>query len=78
MRPRCRADGVVLAVLEVLRARCAGEDVIARIVLARARLVVEGSTVDELLLGDPHGVGRRDAGVQVPGRRVVDGCDAPT
>jgi hypothetical protein len=42
-------------VFEILRALCAGEDVIARIVFARARLVVEGSTVDDL----PHGVGRR-------------------
>ena len=41
---------MVLAVLELLRARGAGEDVIARIVVARARLVVEGSTVDELLV----------------------------
>ena len=49
VRPRCRAGGIVLAVLEILRARGAGEDVIARIVFVRARLVVEGSTVDELL-----------------------------
>ena len=33
-----------------------GEDVVARIVIARARLVVEGSTVDELLVGDPMGL----------------------
>ncbi len=60
MRPRRRADGVVLAVFEILRALCAGDDVIARIVLARARPVVEGSTVNELLVGDgdPHVVGR--------------------
>ncbi len=51
MGPRCRAGGVVLllAVFEILRARGAGEDVIARIVFARARLVVEGSAVDQLL-----------------------------
>ncbi len=45
VRPRSRAGGIVLAVLEILRARGAGEDVIARIVFVRARLVVEGSTV---------------------------------
>ena len=61
--------------LEILRARGAGEDVIARIVFVRARLEVEGSTVDELLVGDPHGVGGRDVEVQIPGRRVVDGGD---
>ncbi len=74
MCPRCREGGVVLAVFEVLRARCAGEDVIARIVFARAR--DEGSMVDQLLVGDPRGVGGRDVEVQVPGRRVVDGGDA--
>ena len=57
VRPRCRAGGVVLDVLGLLRALGTGEDVIARIVIARTRLVVEGSTVDELLVGDPHGVG---------------------
>ena len=67
---------VVLAVFVILRARYAGEDVIARSVFARARLVVEGSAVDKLLVGDPHGVGGRDVEVQVPGRRVVDGGDA--
>ena len=76
MRPRCRAGGVVLEVLGLLRALGTGEDVVARVVIARARLVVEGSTVDELLVGDPHGVGGRDVEVQIPGRRVVDGGDA--
>ncbi len=41
---------------ELLRALYAGEDVVARIVFTRARLVGKGSTVDELLVGDPHGV----------------------
>ena len=79
MRPRCRADFVVCRILVVfvlLRALCAGEDVVARIVFARARLVAKGSTVDELLVGDPHGVGTRDVEVQVPGRRGGDGGDA--
>jgi hypothetical protein len=63
-----------LAVFEILRALCAGKDVIERIVFARARLVVESSTVDKLLVGDPHGVGRgRGTG---PGRRVLDGGDS--
>ncbi len=77
MRPRCRADGVVLVVFALLGALCAGEDVVARIVFTRARLVAKGSTVDELLVGvgDPM-VGRRDVEIQVPGRRVVDGGDA--
>jgi hypothetical protein len=34
----------------ILRALCAGEDVLARIVSTRARLVAKGSTVDQLLL----------------------------
>ena len=38
---------------ELLRALCAGEDVVAGIVFTRARLVAKGSTVDELLVGDP-------------------------
>ncbi len=63
--PVCRADGVVLAMFEVLRAHCAGEDVVAGIVFSWARLLVKGSTVDELLVGDPHGVGRRDVERQV-------------
>ena len=78
MRPRCRADFVVCRILVVfvlLRALCAGEDVVARIVFARARLVAKGSTVDELLVGDPHRVGRREVKKPVPGRRVVDGGD---
>ena len=57
VRPRCRAGGVVLEVLGLLRALYASEDVVARIVFTRARLVGTGSTVDELLVGDPHGVG---------------------
>ena len=39
LRPRCRADGVVLAMFELLRAYCAGEDVVAGILLSWARLV---------------------------------------
>ena len=58
VRPRCRADGVVLVVIELLRALCAGEDVVAVIVFLWARLVAKGSTVDELLVGvgDPMGL----------------------
>ncbi len=55
VRPSCRADGVVLAVLEILRARCVAlgsKDVVARVVFTWARLVFEGSTVDQLLVGD--------------------------
>jgi hypothetical protein len=37
-----------------LRELCAGEDVIAGIALFWARLVAKGSTVDELLVGDPR------------------------
>ncbi len=75
---RCRAVGVVLY-LRCLRspsALCAGEDVIARIVFARARLVVEGSTVDVLPVGDPDVTSRyrfRAAGlsmVVMPERRM--------
>jgi hypothetical protein len=42
--------------LALLRALCAGEDVIAGVVLPWARLVAEGSPVDELLVGDPMGL----------------------
>jgi hypothetical protein len=51
--PRCRADGVVLGVFALLRALHAGQDVVAGIVLSRARLVAKGSSVDQLLVGDP-------------------------
>ena len=55
-------------VLGLLRALGTGEDVVARVMFARARLVVEGSTVDELLVGDdPHGVGGHDIEVQTLG-----------
>ena len=37
-------------------ALCAGEDVVAGIVFLWARLAAEGSTVDERLVGDPHGL----------------------
>ena len=40
-RPCCRADGVVLGVLALLRALCAGEDVVARIVFLWAWLVTD-------------------------------------
>ena len=56
---------------ELLRALCAGEDVVAGIVFTRARLVAKGSTVDKLPLGDPHGVGRRDVEIQVAGLSMV-------
>ena len=55
-RPRCRADGVVLGVFALLRALCAGEDVVVGIVFLWARLWPRGSTVDELLVGDPIGL----------------------
>jgi hypothetical protein len=35
--------------------------------------IYEGSTVDELLVGDPHRVGERDVEKPAPGRRVVHG-----
>jgi hypothetical protein len=70
------AAAVVLGVFALLRARCAGEDVAAGIVILWARLVAKGSPVDELLVGDPHRVGRRDVEKPVPGRRVVDCGDA--
>ncbi len=54
------ADGVVLDVFALLRAHCAGEGVVAGIVFLWARLVAKGSMADELLVGDPHTVGRRD------------------
>jgi hypothetical protein len=47
-------DGVVLGVLALLRALCAGEDVVAGVVLLWARLVVKAGAVDQLLVGDPH------------------------
>ena len=51
------AAAVVLGVFALLRARCAGEDVAAGIVILWARLVAKGSPVDELLVGDPYRVG---------------------
>jgi hypothetical protein len=51
-------------------------------VLLWARLVVKAGAVDQLLVGDPHRIGRRDIEVpvslEVPvaGRRIVDGGDA--
>ncbi len=52
---------VALAMFEILRALSACEDVVSGIVFTWA---VKGSTVDELLVGDPHGVGRRDVEIQ--------------
>ncbi len=69
---RCRADDVALGVFALPRALCACEDVVAGIVFLWARLVATGSTVDELLVGDPHSAGRRDVEKPVPGCRVVD------
>jgi hypothetical protein len=46
----------VLGVLALLRALCAGEDVIAGIVFLWARLATKGSTVDELLVVPPIGL----------------------
>jgi hypothetical protein len=43
-------------VLALLRALCAGEDVVARIVFLWARLAAKGSPVDQLLVGDPIGL----------------------
>ncbi len=40
----------------LLRALCAGEDVVARIVFLWARLVAQGSPVDELLVVTPIGL----------------------
>ena len=71
-RRRAGAGASAAQVFALLRALGIGEDVIARIVFARARLVIEGSTVDELVNGDPNGVGGRDVEVQIPGRRVVE------
>ncbi len=42
VRPCCRADGIVFAVLEILRALCAAQHVVARVVLTCEGLVVEG------------------------------------
>ncbi len=61
--------------LAFLRALCAGEDVVAGVVLPWARLVAEVSAIDQLLVGDPHRIGRRDVEVPVAGRRIVDGGD---
>ncbi len=60
----------------LLRALCADEDVVAGVVLLWARLVVKAGAVDEVLVGDPHRIGRRDIEVPVAGRRIVDGGDA--
>ena len=49
-----RTVGVVLAMFVLLRALCAGEDVVAGIVFLWARLLAKGSAADELLVGDPH------------------------
>ena len=56
MRPRCRAGGTILAVFEILRARGAGEDVIARIVFVRARLVVRAARFMNSWLVTPMGL----------------------
>ena len=42
--------------LALLRALCAGEDVIAGVVLLWARLVAERSSADELVVGNPIGL----------------------
>ncbi len=44
--------------VELLRALCAGQDVVAGIVFSWARLLVKGSTVDELLVAKKGGEGR--------------------
>ena len=49
-----------MRVLALLHELCAGEHDVAGIVFLWARLAAKGSTVDEVLVGDPDGFGRRD------------------
>ena len=44
--------------------------------MASYLVCLRSSAVDELLVGDPHRIGRRDVEVPITGRRIVDGGDA--